>query len=234
MRMTGQFKQRLRQTVAALRSNCRCLRLNTSGAALVEFAATVPVITVMGMYGVEIAYMASVNMRISQMALELADNASRLEQTNNSTVAPTVTEADVDSIMTGLVKTGENFNFTENGRAILSSLERDPTTGKQFIHWQRCTGSMLVASDYGNDTNNNGLNGGTLTGMGSGSTKAIASPGVAVMFVEVYYDYNGIFGTLFVNQMRFKQEASYIVRDIRDLRASNVSGITGGGGDSQC
>lgn len=212
----------------------RNLRRSTSGAALVEFAITLPVLSVMGMYGIEIAYMSSVNMQISQMALELADNASRLEQTNNNTVAPTVTEADINSIMTGVIKAGENFQFTQNGRVILSSLEKDPATGKQFIHWQRCSGSLAVASAYGNDTNSNGLNGGTLTGMGSGSTKAIASSGIAVMFVELTYDYKGIFGTLFVKNMRFKQEASYIVRDARDLRASNVSGVTGGGGHSQC
>jgi len=212
----------------------RRLRRSTSGAALVEFAVTLPVLSVMGMYGVEIAYMSSVNMQISQMALELADNASRMEQTNNSTVAPTVTETDINSIMTGVIKRGENFEFTQNGRVILSSLELDPATGKQFIHWQRCAGSLMVPSAYGNDSNNNGLNGGTLTGMGSGSTKAIATTGIAVMFVELTYDYEGIFGTLFVKNMRFKQEASYIVRDIRDLRASNVSGITGSGGQSQC
>lgn len=222
------------RTSSRFSSFLRRLRRNRSGAALVEFAVTLPVLSVMGMYGTEIAYMASVNMQLSQMALELADNASRMEQTNNSTVAPTVTEADINSIMTGLVKTGENFNFTQNGRAILSSLEKDPATGKQFIHWQRCVGSLVVNSRYGNDSNNNGLNGGTLTGMGTGSTKAVASTGIAVMFVEVTYDYKGIFGTLFVKNMRFRQEASYIVRDIRDLRASNLPGVTGGGGALQC
>ena len=54
------------------------------------------------------------------------------------------------------------------------------------------------------------------------------------MFVEVVYDYHGIFGDLFVRNMRFRQEAAYIVRDIRDLRASDQSGVTGGGGHSQC
>lgn len=204
------------------------------GASLIEFAMTFPLISVMGMYGIELAYMASVNMQISQIALQVADNASRLEQTNNNTVAPTVTEVGIDSVMTGAIKVGERFNFTQNGRIILSSLERDPATGKQFIHWQRCTGSLLVPSAYGNDTNNNGLNGTTLNGMGSGSTKIQAASGVAVMFVEVVYDYQGIFGTLFVENTRFRQEASYIVRDIRDLRPSNQSGVTGGGGDSEC
>ncbi len=219
---------------SGLAAQLRRLVRDTSGASLVEFAVTFPILSVMGMFGIEIAYMASVNMQISQIALQVADNASRLEQTNNNTVAPTVTENGIDSIMTGAIKVGERFDFTQNGRVILSSLEKDPGTGKQFIHWQRCTGSLLVPSAYGNDSTSNGLNGATMTGMGSGATKVSAKDGIAVMFVEVVYDYHGIFGDLFVRNMRFRQEAAYIVRDIRDLRASDQSGVTGGGGHSQC
>lgn len=219
--------------VRLLRAARRALACN-SGAAAVEFAISLPILSTLGMYGIELAYMSSVNMQISQIALEVADNASRLEQTDNSSVAPTVTEADVDSVMTGAIKAGQNFNFTGNGRVILSSLEKDPATGKQFIHWQRCAGSLAVNSAYGNDSNNNGLNGASLNGMGSGATAVTAPAGVAVMFVEIYYDYQGIFGTLFVRNMRFKQEAAYLVRDSRDLRASNTTGVTGGGGHSQC
>lgn len=212
----------------------RRLVSDKSGASLVEFAMVFPIISVMGMFGIEIAYMASVNMQISQIALQVADNASRLEQTNNNTVAPTVTEGGIDSVMTGAIKVGERFNFTGNGRVILSSLERDPASGKQFIHWQRCSGSLLTPSAYGNDSNNNGLNGTQLNGMGSGATKVQANNGVAVMFVEVIYEYQGIFGTLFVSNMRFRQEAAYLVRDTRDLRAVDQSGVTGGDGDSHC
>lgn len=205
-----------------------------SGVVAIEFAFALPVLSVLGMYGIEVAYMASVNMQISQIALQVADNASRMEQTNNTVVAPTVSEASLTSVMTGAVKSGQNFKLAQNGRVILSSLERDPTTGKQFIHWQRCAGSLLVPSRYGNDSTNNGLNGATLTGMGSGTGTIQAPAGIAVMFVEVFYDYRGIFGTLFVRNMRFRQEAAYLVRDSRDLRASNVSGITGTGSTTAC
>ncbi|MFO1255643.1 MAG: pilus assembly protein TadE [Sphingomonadaceae bacterium] len=233
-RLLAPTTSKLRHVRRSMAACGRRLAADLSGAALIEFASVLPVITGLGMYGIEIAYMSSVNMQISQIALEVADNASRLEQTNNNTVAPTVTETDIDSVMTGAVKAGENFRFTDNGRIILSSLEKDPATGKQFIHWQRCVGSLVVGSSYGNDSTRNGLNGGTLNAMGSGTTKVQATSGIAVMFVEIYYDYHGIFGTLFVKRTRFKQEAAYIVRDIRDLRASNVSGITGGGGQSHC
>lgn len=212
---------------------CR-LRRNSSGVALTEFALVMPVLFAVGMYGIEISYMSSVNMQMSQMALSLADNASRMEQTNNNTVAPTVTESDITSIMQGAVQQGKSFRFAANGRAIVSSLEKDPTTGKQFIHWQRCTGNLAVQSSYGNDSTANGINGSAISSMGSGATKITANTGIAVMFVEVYYDYNGLFGTLFVNRTRFKQEAAFIVRDVRDLRATNQPGITGSGGTSPC
>lgn len=212
----------------------RALKDNSSGVALIEFALVLPVMTGIGMYGVEIAYMSSVNMQVSQLALSVADNASRLEQTNNNTVAPTVTEADITSIMTGAIKQGGSINFQSNGRIILSSLEKDPGTGKQFIHWQRCKGSLSVQSAYGNDSNLNGLNGPAIASMGSGATKITANTGIAVMFVEVSYDYNGIFGTMFVKKTRMRQEAAFIVRDVRDLQASNLGGITGTGGTSAC
>lgn len=212
----------------------RSLFANSSGVSMVEFAMIMPIVTVAGMYGVEIAYMTSAQMAMSQLALSLADNASRMEQTTNTTVAPTVTEADVSSIMKGSVFQGLSFGFATNGRAILSSLEKDPTTGKQFIHWQRCTGNLAVQSAYGNDSNLNGLNGPAITSLGQGATKISANTGIAVMFVEVYYDYNGLFGTMFVKKTRFKQEAAFIVRDSRDLRASNVSGITGTGNTTAC
>lgn len=233
--MTGLRSKLLRLRAARDRpSSLKRLWSDRSGASLVEFAITFPILATMGMYGIEIAYMASVNMQISQIALQVADNASRLEQTNNNTVAPTVTEAGITSVMTGAIKVGQRFGLTQRGRVILTSLERDAATGRQFIHWQRCTGSLLVASQYGNDSTNNGLGGTTITGMGNGATKVQAPPNIAVMFVEVVYDYQGIFGTMFVSNTRFRQEAAYLVRDSRDLRASNQSGVTGGGGTSQC
>ena len=224
----------MRRRFTRLASTLKRLRADRSGAAAIEFALILPIMSGMGMMGTEVAWMAMVNLQISQMALAVADAGSRLEQTNNNSVAPTVTEADVDSVMVGADKMGERFNFKTNGRVILSSLEKDPGTGKQFIHWQRCFGSLQVNSDYGNDSTNNGLNGTALVSMGSGVNKVKATAGQAVMFVEVFYDYKGIFGTMFIRSMRFKQEAAYLVRDIRDLRASNVTGVTGGGSKSLC
>lgn len=217
-----------------LRSCIRHLLSDRSGVALIEFALTFPFLSVLGMYGIEIAHMASVNMQISQIALQVADNAARLEQTSNTAVPTTVTEKGIASVMLGAVKVGEGLGLAEQGRVILSSLEKDTVSGKQFIHWQRCTGSLVVPSKYGNATTNNGLVGAVLTGMGAGTTKIQAPAGTAVMYVEVIYDYKGLFGTLFVSNTRFRQEAAYLIRDVRDLQASNQSGVTGGGSTNLC
>ena len=204
----------------------RALRCSTSGAAAIEFALTLPLLLTLTFFGTEIAYEASVNMEMSQIALSASDNASRLEQTNNSAVTPTVTEADVQSVMTGVLKQGSAFAFQANGRLILSSLETDPSTGKQYIHWQRCTGNLSIQSAYGNDTTHTGLTGAPIANMGSGTVKVsapAASNNQAVMFVELYYNYNGLFGTWFIPQQRFIHEAAFITRDSRNLAA----GLTG-------
>lgn len=212
----------------------RALGSARRGSSTIEFALVLPIMTTMGMYGVELVNMAVINMQVSQMATAVADNASRMQQTNNNVVAPTVTENDVNSVMLGAAEQGRRFAFVERGRIILSSIERDPATGRQFIHWQRCAGQGDAVSAYGDDSANNGLNGSPLPPIGKGATKVTATNGIAVMLAEVEYDYQGLFGDVFVSNVTMREEAAFIVRDVRDLRASNLPGITGGGGQSAC
>jgi hypothetical protein len=204
------------------------LRRDERGISVVEFAISLPLFSALAMYGLEIAYMATVNLQVSQMALSVADNASRLGQTDNSAVPPTVNEADVVAVLGGSLEQGSRLKFKENGRIILTSLEKDAGSGKQYIHWQRCTGDLTgKTSSYGNDTTNNGLSGAPLTGMGLPTKQVTANTGQAVMYAEVYYKYQPLFGRLFVNQMTMKQEAAYIVRDDRNLAGGGGAGITG-------
>jgi hypothetical protein len=204
------------------------LRRDERGISVVEFAISLPLFSALAMYGLEISYMATVNMQVSQMALSVADNASRLGQTDNSAVPPTVNEADVDAVLGGALEQGSRLKFKQNGRIILSSLEKDTATSKQYIHWQRCSGDYTSkTSSYGNDGTNNGLGGTTLTGMGLPTKQVTANTGQAVMYAEVYYKYQPLFGRLFVGQMTIKQEAAYIVRDDRNLAGGGGAGITG-------
>jgi Flp pilus assembly protein TadG len=203
---------------------------NVSGLAALEFAMSLPVFLILGLFGTEVANMTSANLAVSQLALSVADNASRLGQTDNSGVTPTVTESDVDSVMYGALKQGASLGLSANGRVILTSLEKDATTGKQYIHWQRCRGSLAKTSAYGNDSTLNGLVGPVIAGVGSGATKVIARTGSAVMFAEVYYQYRPLFGSVYVGTVTMKREAAFIVRDDRNL----TPGLTGGGSQSAC
>ncbi len=189
-----------------------------------------PVLITLGMFGTEIAYVAVVNLQVSQRAISVADNASRLGQTDNSAVAPTITESGIDSVMRGALTQGEMIDLADNGRVILTSLEYDTTEAKQFIHWQRCVGDLDKSSDYGNDTTNNGLNGDEITAIGNGTQKVSAAEDSAVMFAEVFYKHKGLFGTLFIDDITMKREAAFIIRDDRNLDP----GITGTGGTSAC
>ncbi len=192
------------------------LREDRSGVSLIEMALVMPVLISMGLYGGEMAYMTMTDMQVSMLATSLADNASRLGQTDNSSVTPTVTESEINSIMTGAVTEGEPFFFEANGRIILSSLEYDSDTGKQIIGWQRCVGELDRDSAYGEE-------GDYVSSMGASGHTVTADSGVAVMFVEVYYNYQPLFGTMFVPDTTFYHEAAFIVRDDRNLE----KGVTG-------
>jgi hypothetical protein len=203
---------RLTRTLAALREDA-------SGISMVEFALVLPFLVGMGIAGIEIAHMASVNMQISQIALSVADNASRLGQSDNSAVAPTVRNDDVGAVLGGAMRQGEALDFESNGRIILSSLERDegdptnPGDDKQFIHWQRCAGDLAKGSSYGIEADE-------VMGIGRKSLKA--NPKQAVMFAEVFYRYKPLFAG-FGDGIEFRKEAAFIVRDDRNLD----SGLSG-------
>jgi len=188
-----------------------------------------PILGTLSFYGLEIAYMASLSTQVSQIALSVGDNASRLGQTDNAAVAPTIAETDIDAVMFGAMQQGAAFNFEEQGRIILSSLEVDPDTGRQFIHWQRCSGDLDRISSYGNDSNHNGLTGPELEGLGEPGREIAALPGQAVMHVEVYYTYEPLLAGLFVERdaVEFKQEAAFVVRDDRNLGEPDADTLTG-------
>ena len=201
-----------------------CLARSQSGTSAVEFALIVPVIIGLGMTGSEVAYLASAQLQVSQIAVSVADNASRLGQTDNTAVTPTIGESDVNSVLFGAMKQGGALNLQANGRVILSSLELDVPTGKQYLHWQRCSGSLTQASRYG--IQGTGLTGAALAGVGNGSGQVTAPSGSAVMVAEVYYQYQGLFGNYFVNTPIIRQEAAFLNRDNRNLGDSTTNGLS--------
>jgi len=201
-----------------------------TGVALTEFALVLPLLLLLGLVGIDLARLAMINMQVSQIALSLADNASRLGQTENSAVAPTIREADVDAVIDGAIREGGSIDLLTNGRVIISSLEYEKDVGRQYIHWQRCRGQLPRGSAYGNDTDRNGLSGPMLTGLGKG-TKVSVSGRTAVMFVEIYYRYEALLDLPYgLGEKLLHREGAFLIRDDRNLGP----GLTGSSSRSPC
>jgi len=208
------------------------LRRDSYGLAAIEFALGAPMLMVLGGYGAEVANLAITNMRVSQFALQLADNAARIG-VNSGLSTFQVREADINDVMQGLRLFSGSSDLAEHGRVTLSSLENTQqtwdTAPAQRIHWQRCLGQRGGTNDtaYDSEYTTNKTDGTVAAmanqgtdatgGIGPAGAKINAPANSAVMFVEVNYEYQPLFGTLFVNKTRLHYTASAIVRDKRDL-----------------
>jgi hypothetical protein len=182
---------------------------------MVEFALGTPLLLTAGLWGVETANFAVTNMKVSQLAIHIADNGSRIGDT--STLANRkIYEADVNDLLIGAhIQGGAGLDLYEHGRVIVSSLEVDDTTGRQYIHWQRCRGKKHVVSSYGNE--GDGLSGG-VSGIGPSGQEVSAEVGDAVIFVEINYDYQPLVSSRFLGANNtISTIAAFTVRDDRDL-----------------
>lgn len=193
----------------------RLLLQSTSGAALTEFALSAPILMLAGLWGVETANQAIVQMRVNQIAVLIADNAARIGE-NSLLGESKIYESDINDVLYGAhVQGGDKFNFYGNGRVILSSLEVVPgTEDQQYIHWQRCMGELTSPSHYGYA--GDGLDG-KLEGMGPIGEEIIAFKGEAVMFVEVAYVYQPMISQKFTAATTITATAAFNVRENRDL-----------------
>ncbi|MCP1470731.1 Flp pilus assembly protein TadG [Sphingobium sp. OAS761] len=197
----------------------RRLRRDDSGLALIEFAFSLPVLVVLCMAGLECANLSLAHLRVSQIALLVADNASR--------VRTSIDEADVNEIMTGADLSSTSLNLKTNGRIILSDLEPNGQTGAnagQFIRWQRCWGTGGFTSSYG-VAGDGATSSSMASGMGPTGKKVSASSGTAVMFVEVAYNYqplitNSIFGAKVI-----RYASAFNVRERTDQTIKNAGGL---------
>jgi Flp pilus assembly protein TadG len=210
------------------RRSLRALWRDRSGLAMLEFAFAMPVVMAVGAYGLEITNLALLNMRVSQIALSLADNASRV---GGSMATQQLREADINDVLQAARYQGTSINLTTNGRITLSSLENVQqsydTTPVQRIHWQRCLGiksgtgydvDPTYATTTTDGTTATSGNDGTAapSGMGDPGALVTAPVGSGVMFVEVNYLTKPLFGTWLTSPARIHYVASFIVRDKRD------------------
>lgn len=211
-----------------LRDFIRKLGRCTSGVALVEFAYTAPLILGMGLLGSETAYFTITHLRVSQVAMQVADNASRVGEMD-TLIARRVFERDINEVFVGAEKYGENFNLLDNGRIIVSSLQQN-AEGGQTIRWQRCRGAKQFNSSFGLE--GAGATGTAFTGMGAANQQIQASPGTAVMFVEVSFDYQALTPFTMFDGREIRYTAAFNIRDQRDL--TQIYNTTPPGPVSRC
>jgi len=221
-------------TAARIVRLTRRLAGEARGRALLEFALTLPLVLGVGAWGTEMAWLAITNLRVSQVALNLADTASRVGLTGNSGITQ-LREADINDVLTSARLQGMPLDLTNRGRITISSLEQ-LTAGNQYLHWQRCLGKRAGTGydsnyDRSNGTMDRGDGVGTSpssagvaqpNGMGDTSaTKVNAPVGSGVMYIEVSYDYRPVFSSAWVPggaaATRIRYTASYVVRDRRDF-----------------
>lgn len=228
------------------------------GIALIEFAIITPVMLLLGLGGLELANYVSANLRLSQIAMTVADNAGR--------VRTTIDEADINELMVGAKKMGDPIGFSANGRIILSDLEqRTTTTGtggtgtitpanpngyRQWIRWQRCAGALAVTSTYGRPLNSSGVavtdisdttnddHGAVETksiidGMGSSANMISASTGTAVMVAEVVYVYQPIVPINYLGSLTIRRLQAFNVRQ-RTAYSLRNDGALSGNSRSDC
>jgi len=204
-----------------LRRRARALIADRAAISAVEFALVAPLMMSVGLGTIELANMALVYTRVSQVAIQVADNASRAKQATGSSGA-LMREYDVNDAFAQVDLVYPGLQIYTRGRVILSSLEQN-SSGGQWIHWQRCKGSYTTGvSKYG--PQGTGSSGTSFAGMGPTGTVVTADPQSAIMFVEVYYQYQPIFFKIgSATSPTIYRAAAMYVRDDRDLTGGTGS-----------
>ena len=198
----------------------RKLLRSREGVALTEFAFALPIFVVLLFGGLEIVNLVMAHMRVSQIAITVADNAGRVRQS--------IDEADIYEVFAGADQVGTGIDFARNGRVVLSSLQPNGLTGSdagQMINWQRCYGSMDVAPAYGRQ-NQGRTNNSLAAGMGAGGNRIRAADGTAVMFAEVTYRYTPtLLPSVVNNGLTMRYESAFNVRERTNQNITNSQNL---------
>ncbi|MEQ9661806.1 MAG: pilus assembly protein [Parasphingopyxis sp.] len=195
------------------------LTRNERGLALTEFAMALPLVLALLFGALETANYALAHLRVSQIAMTVADNAGRSQTT--------VDEADVHEAFTAADLIGQPIDFEEHGRIVLSSLEPNGRSGGeegQMINWQRCMGELDVGPAYGVQDDGR-TNSSLADGLGPNGNKITSPDETAVMFVEATYDYQPLIGFRIIGQRTIRYESAFIVRDRDNNNITNTQSL---------
>ena len=208
---------RLYQTAVALIRARRAV-------AMIEFAFSLPILVLVTCWLFELTNYAIVRQQLSQLALQVADNASRIGV--QQTVQTAIDEQEVNDLFIGSNLQSGSLNILAHGRILLSSLEVDPDSPNgQYIHWQRCYGQLQYQSSYG--VQGDGKGNTSLPGMGPAGARITASTTAPVMFVEIGYQYQPLISQLWAPQGTITEVAALIVRDNRDTSGTGINPVAG-------
>lgn len=210
--------------IASFKRAALALRRERSGLAAIEFALCLPLLLMLGLGTVELINFVLVRQQVSQLALQVADNASRIGTQN--TIQTEIDEKQINDLFKGADLQAANLDIAHNGRIILSSLEVSDTPPKgQFIHWQRCYGALQYASSYGSEGDGKGNS--SFKGMGPTGSKVLALPGIPAMFVEIGYTYQPIISDYVAPSEPIQEIATVLVRDNRDTGGPGLNPVSG-------
>lgn len=181
----------------------RSLLRDQRGLAMTEFAMALPILLVLMSAGLELTHYVIATKRIGEIAGQVGDNASRMGDQTAIRNKP-ISEAEINDVFIGAQLQAGSIDLERNGRIILSSLQRDEDD-KQTIAWQRCFGSLAHSSSFGKQ------------GEEAKGSQVTASPGTAVMVVEIAYEYERLVPLVGLPLGQITDHAAFNVRDDRDL-----------------
>lgn len=199
----------------------RAVQRDRRGLALTEFAFAAPIFLVLVMTGLELSNLALAHLRVSQMAMTVADNAGR--------VTAGIDEANIYEVFTGAEYVGGGLDFENNGRLVISSLQHNQLTGRdegQTIVWQRCWGDDTSIEPAYGEQGDGKTDSSLRQGLGSGSNRITALRDTAVMFVEATYDYQPLVSTGFFPPPTIRYESAFNVRGRQNNTISNTQSLT--------
>ena len=205
--------------MGGLRRLARRLVGDQMGVAMIEFAYAAPVFLAAILTGLELTNLVLAHLRVSQMAMAVADNAGR--------VPSGIDEVHIREVFAGAQVIGGPMDFQQNGRIVLSSLEdngRKNSSGGQWIRWQRCWGEGKYDPAYGRQGDGEG-NASLKKGLGSSGNRIIAASGTSVMFVEATYKYQPLIATGFFDPPTIHYESAFNVRGRQNNAISNTQSL---------
>lgn len=204
----------MRRIFSRILFTCSRLRRDNSGLALLEFAFSLPILLTLSLSGAELTNYIITKMRVSQIALHIADNAARIGS-GSQLEAKKITEADINDLLVGADLQSGELKLLDNGRVIISSLEpvASPNPNDKYvIRWQRCKGAKTAFISHYGSAGPAEITG----GIGPAGRKVTAADYGVTMFVEVQYEYKPLINLSLAESNTITEIASMMVRDRRD------------------